>query len=119
MAFGWLLSASQVASPRKTMLPAQAVGFEGVARSGRGICSPPGQSLLAWAENLGYFSAMSPGSKQSSTRNTTGQWSAVATAAGLNCKKKEWREDPYTYACGSPTIKNRQKWMPGFQCEFS
>lgn len=89
----------QVASPKKTspqpMLPQNAMGFEvGTTRGSR----MPGQSLMAWAENLGYFnSSMSPGSKVSmSTR--TGQWSPVAN-------------DPYTYACGSPTLKNRRKYM--------
>ena len=78
------------------MLPGNAMGFDiGTTRGSRNV---PGQSLMAWAENLGYFnSSMSPGSKVSmSTR--TGQWSPVAN-------------DPYTYACGSPTLKNRRKYM--------
>ena len=94
---------NQVASPKKTMLPVNAMGSMGfeVGTRGRSIASPPGQSLMAWAENLGYFnSSMSPGSKISMSSRTD-QWSPVANGAN----------DPYTYACGSPTLKNRRKYM--------
>lgn len=94
---------NQVASPKKTMLPVNAMGSMGfeVGTRGRTIASPPGQSLMAWAENLGYFnSSMSPGSKISMSSRTD-QWSPVANGAN----------DPYTYACGSPTLKNRRKYM--------
>ena len=94
---------NQVASPKKTMLPVNAMGPMGfeVGTRGRSIASPPGQSLMAWAENLGYFnSSMSPGSKISMSSRTD-QWSPVANGAN----------DPYTYACGSPTLKNRRKYM--------
>jgi hypothetical protein len=49
------------------MLPQNAMGFEvGTTRGSR----MPGQSLMAWAENLGYFnSSMSPGSKARSGQN--------------------------------------------------
>ncbi|CAK9062598.1 unnamed protein product [Durusdinium trenchii] len=102
-----LLPNQVVTSPQKkgmaAMLPAGAVGssgFEAVARGSKEMKSPPGQSLLAWAENLGYFSSASPGSRLSkqSMSTRTGKWSPAA-------------RDPYTYACGSPIIQNRRKWM--------
>lgn len=83
---------NQVGSPRKAMLPAGAIGFD---MSSRGISSRS-QSLLAWAENQGYFSPVSPGSKKS--MSSRGQWSPSS-------------KDPYTYACGSPTMRNRQSYM--------
>ena len=91
---------NQVASPKKTMLPVNAMGSMGfeVGTRGRSIASPPGQSLMAWAENLGYFnSSMSPGSKISMSSRTD-QWSPVTNGAN----------DPYTYACVQSHIEESQ-----------
>ena len=43
---------NQVASPKKTMLPVNAMGSMGfeVGTRGRSIASPPGQSLMAWEQ---------------------------------------------------------------------
>ena len=82
----------QVSSP-KTMLPAEAIGFD----MGSPRRSARNQSgLLAWAENKGYISPISPGSRISSS--SQGHWSPST-------------RDPYTYACGSPTMRNRQSYM--------
>ncbi|CAE7711451.1 unnamed protein product [Symbiodinium sp. CCMP2456] len=94
----------QVASPergsperrRRPQLPSGAL-------SGSGFLSPKsasasGQSLLAWAEQKGLCSPVSPDSRRSTTSSRAGKWSPAAN-------------DPYTYACGSPTMRNRRSFM--------
>ncbi|CAJ1427643.1 unnamed protein product [Effrenium voratum] len=90
---------SQVASPKRRApaLPSAAVDSRGGVASPRAGPAQSGQSLLAWAENKGWCSPVSPDSKRS-TMSSRGKWSPVAN-------------DPYTYACGSPTIKNRRSYM--------
>mmetsp|Transcript_49916 Transcript_49916/g.93415 ORF Transcript_49916/g.93415 Transcript_49916/m.93415 type:complete len:596 (-) Transcript_49916:178-1965(-) len=91
----------QVASPerkKRPQLPSGALqGHGSGVLSSKSIGSASG-SLLAWAENKGWCSPMSPDSRRSTMSSRAGKWSPVA-------------EDPYTYACGSPTIRNRRSFM--------
>ena len=88
----------QVASSPKTMLPTAALGFDlnstMGSKSGVSPMSPKSPSWMAWAESLGLLSPGNGTRKSMSSRS--GQWSPV---------------DPYTYACGSPTMRNRQSFL--------
>ncbi|CAE7719677.1 unnamed protein product [Symbiodinium sp. CCMP2592] len=94
----------QVASPergsperrRRPQLPSGALSGSGFLSPKSGSAS--GQSLLAWAEQKGLCSPVSPDSRRSTTSSRAGKWSPAAT-------------DPYTYACGSPTMRNRRSFM--------
>mmetsp|Transcript_43034 Transcript_43034/g.88565 ORF Transcript_43034/g.88565 Transcript_43034/m.88565 type:complete len:590 (+) Transcript_43034:34-1803(+) len=94
----------QVASPergsperrRRPQLPSGALSGSGFLSPKSGSAS--GQSLLAWAEQKGLCSPVSPDSRRSTTSSRAGKWSPAAT-------------DPYTYACGSPTMRNRRIFM--------
>ncbi|CAK9085369.1 Hypothetical protein SCF082_LOCUS40444 [Durusdinium trenchii] len=81
--------ASSVKLPAEALKAVAEKGIENVAESLLGS-----SELTAWAESLGYFS---PSSK-SATGSRAGQWSPVST-------------DPYCYASGSPTMKNRQSFL--------
>ena len=86
----------QVAS--SPMLPTAALGFDlnstMGSKNGMSPMSPKSPSWMAWAESLGLLSPGNGTRKSMSSRS--GQWSPV---------------DPYTYACGSPTIRNRQSFL--------
>lgn len=112
------------------MLPAQAVGFEGVARSSRGISSPPGQSLrpgsgcrevspeVGVGGEPGLLQCREPGqqaiehAEHHGAMEPCGHSRSALTSRPVEALRRV-EQDPYTYACGSPTIKNRQKWTLG------
>lgn len=94
----------QVASPergsperrRRPQLPSGAFSGSGFLSPKSGSAS--GQSLLAWAEQKGLCSPVSPDSRRSTMSSRAGKWSPAAN-------------DPYSYACGSPTMRNRRSFM--------
>ncbi|CAE7415046.1 unnamed protein product [Symbiodinium sp. KB8] len=94
----------QVASPergsperrRRPQLPSGAFSGSGFLSPKSGPAS--GQSLLAWAEQKGLCSPVSPDSRRSTMSSRAGKWSPAAN-------------DPYSYACGSPTMRNRRSFM--------
>ncbi|CAE7721473.1 unnamed protein product [Symbiodinium pilosum] len=82
---------------RRPQLPSGALQGQGSGFLSKSMGSASGQSLLAWAEHKGLCSPVSPDSRRSTMSSRAGKWSPV--------------QDPYTYACGSPTIRNRRSFM--------
>eukprot|EP00913_Durusdinium_trenchii_P029874 g27993.t1 len=82
--------ASSVKLPAEALKAVAEKGIENVAESLLGS-----SELTAWAESLGD---LGDGWRWSATGSRAGQWSPVST-------------DPYCYASGSPTMKNRQSFL--------
>ena len=80
-------------SPKRTLLPSAALEFD--LKGSKTGMSPKSPSWMAWAESLGLLGNTTTGSRKSIS-SRSGQWAEM---------------DPYTYACGSPTIRNRQNFL--------
>lgn len=79
-------------SPKRTLLPSAALEFD--LKGSKTGMSPKSPAWMAWAESLGLLGTTTGSRKSISSRS--GQWAEM---------------DPYTYACGSPTIRNSQNFL--------
>ena len=95
---------NQVASPKKTMLPVNAMGSMGfeVGTRGRSIASPPVTIFDGLGGKFGILSTV-PWAQEAKFPWVQGQINGVRSPMEPMI--------PYTYACGSPTLKNRRKYM--------